>query len=74
MPAHIAASVAADRARSVSATLPMASVTAESPCQPSRIAPQSTEMMSPSARTCVFAGIPWTICSFTDAQIDAGKP
>jgi hypothetical protein len=49
-------------------------VTAASPCQPSRIAPQSTEIRSPSARIWVAAGMPCTICSFTEAQIDAGKP
>ena len=43
MPAHSASSQAADRARSAGAAVPTASVTAASPCQPSRIAPQSTE-------------------------------
>ena len=53
-------------------TAPTAMVTAASPCQPSRIAPQSTEIRSPSASTWRGAGMPCTICSFTDAQIDAG--
>jgi hypothetical protein len=47
-------------------------VTAASPCHPSRIAPQSTDTRSPSASTCAVDGMPCTICSFTDAQIDAG--
>jgi hypothetical protein len=53
-------------------TVPTGIVTAASPCQPSRIAPQSTEIRSPSASTCPALGMPCTICSFTDAQIDAG--
>ena len=72
IPAYSAASQAADRARSASDTVPTGIVTAASPCQPSRMAPQSTEIRSPSASTFECAGMPCTICSFTDAQIDAG--
>ena len=31
-------------------------------------------MRSPSASTCAADGMPCTICSFTEAQIEAGKP
>ena len=72
MPAASAASQAADSARSAADTAPTAMVTAASPCQPSRIAPQSTEIRSPSASTASAAGMPCTICSLTEAQIDAG--
>jgi hypothetical protein len=74
MPACNAFSVAADRARSAGEPVPTARVTAASPCHPSTIAPQSTEMRSPSARTWAADGMPCTICSLTEAQIDAGKP
>ena len=74
MPANMALRVAADRSRSACPTVPTATVTAESPCQPSRIAPQSIEIRSPSASTCRPAGMPCTTCSLTDAQIVAGKP
>jgi hypothetical protein len=74
MPACRAASQAADSARSASVTAPTGRVTAASPCQPSRMAPQSTEIRSPSASTCSADGMPCTICSFTEAQMVAGKP
>jgi hypothetical protein len=38
------------------------------------MAPQSIEMMSPSRSTLPGWGIPWTMTSFTDEQIDAGNP
>jgi hypothetical protein len=72
MPAESAASQAAESRRSASATSPTGIVIAASPCQPSSTAPQSTEIRSPSASTRAAAGMPCTICSLTDAQIDAG--
>ena len=73
MPAVSAASQAADeREIGLGATSPTGIVTAASPCQPSSTAPQSTEIRSPSASTRAAAGMPCTICSLTDAQIDAG--
>ncbi len=72
IPASRAASHAAESARSTSDTAPTGIVTAASPCQPSRIAPQSTEIRSPSASTRAAEGMPCTICSLTEAQIDAG--
>ena len=47
---------------------------AESPCQPSTIAPKSIESRSPSASTSAELGMPWTTRSLTDAQIVAGYP
>jgi hypothetical protein len=54
-------------------TSPIATVMAASPCQPSTIAPQSIEMMSPS-RSTREPGMPWTTSSLTDAQITPVKP
>jgi hypothetical protein len=48
-------------------------VTAESPWYPSQIAPKSSESTSPSVTTRLREGIPWTISSFSDVQIDAGN-
>ena len=47
-------------------------VIAESPCQPSTIAPKSIEIRSPSASFSVADGMPCTTRSLTDAQITAG--
>ena len=74
MPAYMAARQAADSDSSAGRGVPTATVTAASPCQPSRIAPQSIEIRSPSASTVVGDGMPCTTCSLTDAQIDAGNP
>ena len=49
-------------------------VTAESPCQPCRMAPQSMEMLSPSASARPRSGMPWTISSLMDAQMLPVKP
>ena len=49
-------------------------VTAESLCQPWRIAPQSMEMLSPSANRRSGFGMPWTISSLIDAQMVPVKP
>jgi hypothetical protein len=38
------------------------------------IAPQSTEMMSPSFSTTSSEGMPCTTTSFTEVQMVAGKP
>ena len=58
--------------RTSSGTSPTATVTAASPCQPSRIAPQSIEMMSPSPSTRP-PGMPCTISSLTEAQMEPGN-
>ncbi len=54
-------------------TVPIGIVIAASPCQPSMIAPQSIEKMSPSSST-VWSGMPCTITWFGDAQMTAGNP
>ena len=54
------------------ATSPIATVIAASPCQPSTIAPQSMETMSPSVST-RSPGMPCTTSSLTEAQIVAGN-
>ena len=64
--------VSSSRRRSGS-TLPIGSVTAESATKPRSVTPTSTDRTSPSAS--VYApGMPWTIMSFGDAQIEPGKP
>ncbi len=72
-PAHRADSQAAASAKSSGSTSPTGTVIAASPCQPSTIAPQSIDTRSP-ARRVRGPGMPCTTSSFTDAQIDAGKP
>ena len=52
---------------------PTGTVTAASACQPSMIAPQSIETMSPSSST-RSPGMPCTITSFGEMQATAGKP
>ena len=52
--------------------LPTPTVTAASPCHPATIAPQSTEMMSPSRNRRCGLGMPCTISSFTEVQMAAG--
>jgi hypothetical protein len=56
-----------------SSTSPTGIVTAASACQPSMIAPQSMERMSPSARTTSSAGIPWTITSLGEVHTTPGN-
>ena len=53
---------------------PTATVIAASACQPSMIAPQSMEMMSPSSSTTVSLGMPCTITSLGDVHTTAGNP
>ena len=48
-------------------------VIAASACQPSMMAPQSMEMMSPDSST-VSPGMPCTTTSLGDAQITPGNP
>lgn len=74
MPRHMASSVTRISSVSFGSTSPTGTVMAESPCQPSRIAPQSMEMMSPSRSLRRSVGMPWTTSSFTEAQMVAGKP
>ncbi len=73
MPRHIASSVTATRSATASGTSPTGTVRAASPCQPSTIAPQSMLTTSPSART-RSPGMPCTTSSFTETQIEPGKP
>ncbi len=71
-PAHIEASHACDSATASGETSPTNTVIAESPCQPSTIAPKSIEMVSPSVSFSPTVGIPCTTRSFTEAQMTAG--
>lgn len=75
IPAHIDSSVTRESSTSSGAwPEPTKAVYAASPCQPSTIAPQSMEMMSPSARTVFSSGMPCTTTSLTEVQMVAGKP
>ena len=74
MPASIAARVASDSASSAATSGPTPNVTAESPCQSSRIAPQSMDTRSPAASTSSADGMPCTTRSLTEEQMLAGKP
>src|SRR5262245_43523151 len=73
MAASSAARVASIRRRDSSSTSPTGIVMAASACQPSMIAPQSIETMSPSPRT-RGPGIPWTMTSFGEMHATAGNP
>jgi hypothetical protein len=57
-----------------SSTSPIGTVTAASACQPSMIAPQSIERMSPSCNTTSALGMPCTITSLGDVHTTAGNP
>ena len=72
-PCHIDSSQTRASSSSPASTSPTGTVIAASPCQPFTIAPQSIEMMSPSAST-RSPGMPCTISSFTDVQIEPVKP
>jgi hypothetical protein len=74
IPAHMPSSATSAIRSSAGSVRPTPTVMAASPCQPCRIAPQSSDTRSPSSSTCRAAGMPCTTCSFTEAQIDAGKP
>src|SRR2546421_4540314 len=74
IPAHIESSATRIMRVILGSISPTPTVIAASPCQPSRIAPQSSEITSPSRRTCFGDGIACTICSFTLEQIVAGNP
>ena len=74
IPASIDSLVARDSASSTRMSAPTPNVIAESPCQPSTIAPQSMDTRSPGARISVADGMPCTTRSLTDAQMLAGKP
>ena len=74
MPCHSDSSVTRISSRTSAVTSPTATVVAASLCQPSTMAPQSMEIMSPSFRTTSSDGMPWTTTSFTEVQIVAGKP
>ena len=72
MPAANEASVTSMSRASSGSISPTPAVNAASPCQPSTIAPQSIETMSPSSSRW-GPGMPCTITSFGDAQITAGN-
>ncbi len=72
MPASRASSAVAISRRSSGRARPTVKLTAESPTQPSRIAPQSRLTRSPSRRR-YPSGMPCTIASLTEAQMTAGK-
>src|SRR5680860_153865 len=73
IPRHIASSVTRMSSTASAGMAPIATVRAASPCQPSTIAPQSIETMSPSAIT-RSSGMPCTTTSLTVVQIEPGKP
>ena len=73
MPAHRLSSVTVSSLRASSEISPTGMVRAASPCQPSMMAPQSMEMMSPSTSR-YGPGMPWTMTSFGEVQITAGYP
>ena len=73
-PAHMHRSVTSSRRFFSGEIFPTAYVHALSPTQPSTMAPVSMEMMSPSLSTTLREGMPCTICSFTDAQMEPGNP
>ena len=72
MPAIIASCVVSMSARTSSGTSPTTKVRAPSPCQPSRIAPTSTETTEPS-RIVRSPGMPWTTSASIEMQVQAGK-
>ena len=73
MPRHSDSSVTRISSVTSAGTSPTATVIAASPCQPSTMAPQSSETTSPSTST-RSPGMPCTTSSLTDAQIEPGKP
>jgi hypothetical protein len=73
-PAHIDRSVTSISAASSADGSPTVTVTAESPCQPLRMAPQSMEMLSPMASTRSARGMPCTISLLIEAQMLPVKP
>ena len=73
-PRHSAVSHTSSSRVSSGAISPTPTVRAASPCQPSTMAPQSMEMMSPSRSTVSGRGMPCTMTWLTDVQIDAGYP
>ena len=72
MPAASDCSVTSMSRAASGSICPTPAVKAASPCQPSTMAPQSIEMMSPSWST-YGPGMPCTITSFGDAQITPGN-
>ena len=75
IPRHSESSVTSQQAAHLvghGVSAPTATVMAESPCQPSTMAPQSMETTSPSAST-RSPGMPCTTSSLTDAQIVPGN-
>ena len=72
IPRHIDSSVTRISSRASAGDRPTATVVAASPCQPSTIAPQSMETMSPS-RTTRSPGMPCTTSSLTEMQVVAGN-
>ena len=74
IPCHSASSHARSSAACSAVIVPTPTVTAASPCHPLTMAPQSMEMMSPSASRRSGLGMPCTISSFTDVHSVAGYP
>ena len=72
-PRHMLSSHTRISSTSSAQTSPTGTVIAASPCQPSTMAPQSSDTTSPSWST-RSPGIPCTTSSLTEAQIVAGKP
>ena len=74
MPCHSASSQARSSVACSAEIVPTPTVTAASPCQPLTMAPQSMEMMSPSASRRSGLGMPCTISLLTDVHSVAGYP
>ena len=72
MPAIIASRVASTSSRASAETSPTMNVRAPSPCQPSRIAPTSTDTSEP-ARIVRSPGMPWTTSVSIEMQVLAGN-
>src|SRR5690606_25324198 len=73
MPTSSALRVTSIKRAASSVTFPTGIVMAESPYQPSTTTPKSMLQTSPSRRTRLRDGMPWTISSLTEMQITPGK-
>ena len=72
IPAIIARRVAVTSASTSGVEAPATNVRAASPCQPSTMAPTSTDTIWPS-RIARSPGIPWTTSLSSEMQVLAGK-
>ncbi len=72
MPRHIDSRVTSLSRWSSGRASPTLKLIAESPCQPSTMAPKSTDTRSPAA-SARAPGTPCTISSLTEMQVTAGN-